>query len=182
MSNLTPVEKLESTFQMILTERMDSVPVINHSLKVQTVGFHQWGHYLLGVLVTPWFMNFILLPHKQDNYQTLKIGTVKSYTLPSGCYDFIVSFEEEIGFFLTCSLFSPMFEFENQQAAELTALESLIVLLKEEQNESESPALADEKLKKTNQLATSKTKPESPKLKSRRNFLRLNTLSQRDKK
>jgi len=177
MSNLTPVEKLESTFQMILTERMGSVPVINHSLKVQTVGFHQWGQYHLGVLVTPWFMNLILLPNKQDSYQTQKIGTVKSYTFPSGCYDFIVTFEEEIGFFLTCSLFSPMFEFENQQAAELTALESLIVLLKEQQNESEPSELEDEQSTDAEELATSKIKAESSKLQSRRNFLRIDKLS-----
>jgi [NiFe] hydrogenase assembly HybE family chaperone len=126
-----PIEtKLEQLFSEILATRMQGVPVVSEQLAVKAIGFHQWNEQSIGVLVTPWFMNIMLLPESEDTeaWQALKVGQEIVHQLPSGAYTFVVGFEEDLGFYQSCSLFSPMFEFENQQAAELTAEEAVKAL------------------------------------------------------
>ena len=174
------VEQLEATFQMVLTKHMADVPVINHTLKVKAVGFHQWNNYYLGVLITPWFMNIVLLPIEQDDdlFMSAKVGSIENYELPSGCYSFTLSYEKQLGFYFTCSLFSPMFEFESQQAAELTALESLIALLKTEDDKSHQNQSSDILNYHNGKIKEDKVKEKEPiENNSRRHFLRLSKLS-----
>ncbi len=124
-------QRLENTFKRI-EQRMKGIPVLNESLHVKAIGFHQWGSYQLGVLITPWFMNLMLLPESAESISELKMGDIQSHIFPSGTYDFIVGYEDELGTYLNCSLFSPMFEFEDQLAAELTAQEALAAIMEED--------------------------------------------------
>jgi len=126
----TVVLRLESTFRHIQQTRMTDVPVLNPNLRVRAIGFRTWQSYWLGVLVTPWFMNLLLLPEEAGE-NPVRTGSVKRIAFPSGCYDFIAGFEEAIGYFYSCSLFSPMFEFDGQQAAEQTAEAVLKVIMDE---------------------------------------------------
>lgn len=112
---------LEAEFTRIQRERMADVPVLNPALQVQAVGFTDWGGYCLGVLITPWFMNLMLLPQHDDEWAQLPAGTSISQRFPSGNYEFILGEEERIGRYLMCSLFSPVFEFQDQAAAVVTA-------------------------------------------------------------
>lgn len=112
---------LRRTFIRIQHERMHGVPVLNPALKVECVGFRPWQDYCLGVLVTPWFMSLMLLPCEGDEWEGLKIGEKVTHIFPSGAYEFIVGEEEAIGRYLSCSLFSPVFEFDGQEAAVATA-------------------------------------------------------------
>ena len=132
MINIPLHQQLEQTFTRIQQERMEGVPVLNNRLSVKAIGFHQWKDYQLGILVTPWFMNLILLPNMDEISSEMKVGNTKSFVFPSGVYDFIVGHEKQFGFYLNCSLFSPMFEFEDQAAAELTAKEALAAIMNEE--------------------------------------------------
>ncbi len=138
MSNQTNLALLEPTFQMILEDRMEGVPVINDRLTVKAIGFHKWQSYQLGILITPWFMNLILLPEIEADAEQAQLGSKKTHVFPSGSYEFIIGFEEELGFYLSCSLFSPMFEFEEQAAAELTAHEALSAIMNEDNVDIES--------------------------------------------
>ncbi len=141
------IEKLEITFRNIQTTRMEGIPVINNNLNVEATNFQEWNDHLLGILITPWFMNLMLIPNG-DTDSTPKTGTIHQHVFPSGSYDFVAGFEEEIGHYLSCSLFSPMFEFENQEAAELTANEALKAIMNEENinNASQNPAQEIEKI------------------------------------
>ncbi len=141
---------LESTFTAIQQTRMDGVPVMNDKLSVKAIGFHIWNNNQLGILITPWFMNLMLL--SQDTFQAsnkqksvdhqgieikeqsknLKVGSIQPHVFPSGAYDFVVGYEEGIGHYQSCSLFSPMFEFEDQTSAELTAKEALAAIMNED--------------------------------------------------
>jgi len=188
------LSQLEETFRHIQKTRMDGVPVINESLVVKALHFQDWNNHKLGILITPWFMNLMLIPNKNTG-STLKTGTVHQHRFPSGSYDFVAGFEEEIGHYLSCSLFSPMFEFENQEAAELTAIEALKAIMNEENLDasSQNPANEIEQMwngeiptpEKTHNFDGSKIEPEikkpaprkklSERLKeptSRRDFLR----------
>ena len=61
---------LEAVFRRIATTRMRGVPVLNPALSVQAIGFGpdplrtapDAAPTMLGVLVTPWFMNLLRLP------------------------------------------------------------------------------------------------------------------------
>ncbi len=112
---------LEQLFDRVQHERMLGVPVVNPALRVQCVGFVAWGDHYLGVLITPWFMNLVLLPGAGQPWADLSVGEKLVQRFPSGAYEFILGEEPGAGRYLMCSLFSPMFEFVDQAAAVATA-------------------------------------------------------------
>ncbi len=113
--------KLETVFNRIYQQRMSDVPMINDKLQVHAIGFQPWQQHYLGVLSTPWFMNLMLLPGEQEDWSGLAELGKQSHSFPSGRYEFITGFEEEIGKYQMCSLFSPMFDFADDEAAVETA-------------------------------------------------------------
>ena len=112
---------LERIYRQIERERMTGLPLLNSALSVKAVGFRDWQGSVLGVLVTPWFMNLVMLPGEGDEWGDLRPGSKVLHAFPSGEYEFIVGEEEGVGIFQSCSLFSPMFEFGDQRSAEMTA-------------------------------------------------------------
>lgn len=142
--------QLEATYKNIQATRMEGVPVINEKLQVKAIGFQSWNTYHLGILITPWFMNLMLIPSEiSDNTrETFKTGSTHQHVFPSGAYEFVAGFEQAIGHYQSCSLFSPMFEFEDQETAELTALEVLKAIMSKENFDkaSQNPANDIEKI------------------------------------
>lgn len=121
---------LESCYTRIQSQRMADIPIINPKLHVQAVGFGFYEQVWLGVLITPWFMNILLLGDKTE----LPIATKVTRSFPAGNFEFIVSHEEAIGYYQSCSLYSPMFAFEEQYVAVQTAKSALRSLLMPPEN------------------------------------------------
>jgi [NiFe] hydrogenase assembly HybE family chaperone len=115
---------LESCFLQIQQQRMTDVPILNAKLRVQAIDFQIFQQAWLGVLITPWFMNLLYL--RDDK---LTCGTKISHQFPAGQFEFTVAYEEALGFYQSCSLYSPMFEFEQQDIAVQTAQAALKALL-----------------------------------------------------
>jgi len=115
------VARLESAFNHIYKERMSDVPIINDKVEVRVIGFQRWQSSYLCIMITPWFMNLMLLPGEAENWQDKVETTASRHTFPSGNYEFLVGFEDAIGKYQMCSLFSPMFEFADNDAAVETA-------------------------------------------------------------
>ncbi len=130
------VEGLEKVFETIHEERMQDVPVLNPQLLVQAVGFRHWEGHCLGVLITPWFINLMLLPEEGSAWDELRVGEKVFQRFPSGVYEFTVGAEQGIGRYQMCSLFSPVFQFEDQEAAVATAVASLEALMDEENHDA----------------------------------------------
>lgn len=124
-------KKLEDVFNTIYLGQMDGMPVVNKQLSVKAVNFEKWENYYFGVLITPWFMNLMLFDTSEE-LNCSKVGSINHHVFPSGGYDFVVGYEEGIGYYQSCSLFSPMFEFDGQEAAEATAAEALKAVMDEE--------------------------------------------------
>lgn len=124
-------QKLEGVFRDIEAQRMRDVPVCNPSLQVAAVGFREWNDYYLGIMLTPWFMNLMLLPREPQALAEAEIGGKRMQAFPSGNYEFVVGEEAELGRYLVCSLFSPVFEFGDQAAALEVAIMSLEGLMDE---------------------------------------------------
>lgn len=110
-------------------ERMRELPVYNEHLDIRVVGLHRWEQGLLGVVITPWCMNLTLLP--TENITAPIEGTKRELLFPSGCYTFIAGQLVGIGPLESCSLFSPMDEFDDPEVAEQVARHALEELLRE---------------------------------------------------
>jgi [NiFe] hydrogenase assembly HybE family chaperone len=119
--------RLEATFGAIQRERMQDVPIMNQALTVQAIGLRAWQGHWLGALVTPWFINLIVLPGG-GSWRSAGGGESVWYAFPSGRFEFIAGSEPGLGEYHACSLFSPVLEFVDQETACETArvaLESL---------------------------------------------------------
>ena len=65
------VTALESAFRRIAATRMAGLPINHPLLAVEGVGFRLWQGKWLGVLVTPWAMNLVLLPDSDAEFEAL---------------------------------------------------------------------------------------------------------------
>ncbi len=109
---------LVADFTDVWHAKMKDVPIVNHALHVQAVGFRPYEGGALGVLIAPWFMNLIYLPGPDRPV----LGALEKEVIrfPSGEYEFIHNSRPMVGPYLACSLFSPMGDFTSQmQAAEV---------------------------------------------------------------
>lgn len=142
--------RLAAVFSKIQAERMDGVPILNPRLVVEVVDTRAWNGHWLSVLVTPWFINLMLLPataEQAETWQSLGLGGSAVHRFPAGRFDFIVAEETGLGRYQMCSLFSPVLEFEDQEAARVAgraALEALFDAdLDEDRAKTDAAAEAD---------------------------------------
>ena len=123
------VQALEAAYRDIARTRMADMPLLNHALQVQAVGFGPCAgahDFSLGVLVTPWFMNVLRLPLRADEADRLAMllpGHTGERDLGDDRLRFVGAELPAIGRFEQCSLYSPMFEFRDQASAHATAQE-----------------------------------------------------------
>jgi [NiFe] hydrogenase assembly HybE family chaperone len=123
-----PSAQIERVFAEIHATRMQGMPFVNPALRVEAVGFRRWDGRWLGALITPWFMNLMLLPDADASWHHVRYGDSVSYTLPAGVFEFISAREPLLGDYQSCSLFSPVFEFADPDGARATALAALTAL------------------------------------------------------
>ena len=124
--------RLEAAFARVPRERMHDVPILNPALAVKAVGTREVEAGWLTALVTPWFINLMLLPRTAEqtqDYRKLRLGSTVVHGFPSGCFEFIVGEEGDLGRYQMCSLFSPVLEFESHGAALITAEAAITALL-----------------------------------------------------
>ena len=153
MTEVTPprVGRLVAYYERA-ARNMQGLSMYNAALSVEAAGFREHEGRLVGVIVTPWFMNLALLPSPAD-LEAWRKGTLARVSFPSGEYDFMVGDAGDSGLIATCSLFSLMHEFADHAAARDAALAAAEALF-------ESPA------------PTKPVEPRTPPSISRRRFLR----------
>lgn len=115
-----PGPLVEQVFRNIQCERMLGLPILNSALTIETVGFTSFRGHHLGILITPWFMNLMLLPGTAP-WPALRAGECQSWQFPCGSLKFVAESERELGSYLTCALVSPMHEFTSQAEARAAA-------------------------------------------------------------
>jgi [NiFe] hydrogenase assembly HybE family chaperone len=121
-------QKLESVFNEIARTRMADVPIINSALRVEAVGFREWEGRWIGVLVTPWTMNLVLLPGQNAPLIPLALDEKSVWNFPSGAYEFMGLNDPVIGTCHICPLISPVTEFDSHDEALAVAQEIIITL------------------------------------------------------
>ena len=124
--------KIVARFQVIDIQRMRDLPIYNPALIVEAINFQaielpSEKNALIGALITPWFIN-ILLVHT-DEIKAAKLGQRISYQLPSGDFEFMVGEDEELGRYDFYTLASPVLKYKSQHAAQQLAEKGLLRLL-----------------------------------------------------
>jgi [NiFe] hydrogenase assembly HybE family chaperone len=110
------VERLVNAYRRAALS-MKGLPIYNPTLAVEGIGFRDFQGRQAGVIVTPWFMNLTVLPGAAER-EVWRTGETTRLAFPSGAYDFLVSEIEGVGLVGTCSLFSPMLDFADHEAAQ----------------------------------------------------------------
>lgn len=117
-----PSPRLTAAYRTI-AQRMEGLSFVNPAIEVEAVGFAPWESHWLGVLVTPWCINLMLLPRDACGWTSLPQGKTLRYRFPAGDYDFISSRDETVGEYQMCSLISPLLDVpDHATAREIAAL------------------------------------------------------------
>jgi [NiFe] hydrogenase assembly HybE family chaperone len=124
----SPARALEGTFGAILKRQMHDLPMVNLAVAVEAVGFRPWRDHWLGILITPWFMNLVLMPRVSAMWQPIAERETRHHVFPAGVFEFIGGRDPALGDYQACSLFSPMFEFADHPSARSTAVAALDAL------------------------------------------------------
>jgi [NiFe] hydrogenase assembly HybE family chaperone len=139
--DLARVAALVRSFEQVARTRMAGVPVVHPGLRVVAVGFRVLDDALVGVLVTPWFMNLVRLPRLLDP-SAAGVGLGSEHTLGSLVMTFVGAHEPALGAFASCSLFSPLLAFRDQAAVEATAEAVMRDLFGADEATARAPATA----------------------------------------
>ena len=121
------VAQLVNHFRRVHIERMQGMPILNPALEVQAIGFRELEEHLLGVLITPWFMNLVLLPGSEE-WSEREQGKRIRVVLPHEEIDFNVTHDDAIGTHLTAVLFRTVADFPDQDTAVEIATEIMKTL------------------------------------------------------
>lgn len=123
------VARIEAHYQRVAATGMADVPLCNPRLAVRVAGIEAWDGQRVAVLLTPWAINLLRLPGSAPLPARAPLAK-HLWSLPSGDYAFVEA--EDVGFgpFHSCSLFSPVLEFDSQATACETALAALLALLR----------------------------------------------------
>ncbi|MEO0413219.1 MAG: [NiFe]-hydrogenase assembly chaperone HybE [Pseudomonadota bacterium] len=132
----TRVERLIAAYREAEKDML-GLPIHNGALDIEAVGFRELGANGIGVIVTPWCMNLVLLPSVERQSKPGALGSKTSYAFPFGTFSFVLGQMEGVGLIETCSLFSPMDDFPDHQSAVTVAQEAIDGLFEVDQEEME---------------------------------------------
>ena len=109
---------------------MRDLPFYNEKIAIEAIGFRRFGEgELLGVVLTPWFMNMITLPIEPVRMEMAKIGRIVSVELPAGRRTFAVGGDNTVGLYKAHSLHSPVLNFTLPGQAQAEARRLLALLM-----------------------------------------------------
>jgi [NiFe] hydrogenase assembly HybE family chaperone len=130
--------QLAEIYRRIWTVSMRDVPICNAALEVEAVGFRAYGRAAVGIVLTPWFMNLVIVDSVRESNLPAGIGAMTSVALPAGEVECVGAWLDGFGLLRACSLFSPMFDFAEMAVARTVAEEAMKALFARP-SESESP-------------------------------------------
>lgn len=121
-------EMLAGAYRKVSERVMRDLPIFNDALAVEAVGFRRIDGTIIGVVVTPWFMN-VVTPADDGAMRSAPAGSNVRLRFPAGNIEFTISEVAAAGRIASCSLFSPMFCFSDMSSARATAEAALDALM-----------------------------------------------------
>jgi [NiFe] hydrogenase assembly HybE family chaperone len=109
---------------------MRDLPIYNNKVAIEAIGFRIFGaDALIGVVLTPWFMNLTLLPIQPTPLDNTAIGKIVTIELPAGPRRFATNGDAEVGLYQAHSLHSPVLSFTLPEQARAEAVRQLGLLM-----------------------------------------------------
>ncbi|MGE5546035.1 MAG: [NiFe]-hydrogenase assembly chaperone HybE [Solirubrobacterales bacterium] len=115
------IDRMCAVFTQIGEERMKDLSLYNDAIRVEAIGFRRWEGWLTGILITPWFMNFMLMPTAPEQMDGAQVSTKRRVEMPRGEVVFTIGEVEQVGPYMASSLHSPMGNFKDHAQAATAA-------------------------------------------------------------
>ncbi|WP_065754134.1 [NiFe]-hydrogenase assembly chaperone HybE [Bradyrhizobium paxllaeri] len=122
-------ERLAAAYRDIADRTMRHLPIFNEVLSIEAIGFRAREGRVVGMMVTPWFMNVVTPIRDGASQSSPSPGSNLRLRFPAGQIEFTVGELAPVGLIASYSLFSPMFEFEHMTSARATAEAALAALM-----------------------------------------------------
>jgi len=124
-----PTSFLETHYRHVWQTRMHDMPFINAALGVEAIGFCLHEGDWLGVVVTPWFLNLLLVSGGGQLWGDIPSGERRYLNLPCGTLQFIADDDPDIGPYQYCPLIAPVSNLADMAQARLVAVDALKTVL-----------------------------------------------------
>mgnify|MGYP000013826316 FL=1 len=130
-----PEPIFQAGFAKIAATRMKGLPICRTDIHVKALGFRPWRDYWVGAVVTPWAI-FTVAAHRRPVTTMLQAGQETTVIMPAGEFSFLAVREPLIGYYLSCSLMSPLTSIKDQRTAEAFAATCLTLFFNPPANRS----------------------------------------------
>jgi [NiFe] hydrogenase assembly HybE family chaperone len=125
-------------YEHIHASRMRGLPLLNPALCVAVLGFRPHAEDQVGVLLTPWFMNLIVLPG--DGAGDAEQGDRLAYALPGEVLEMTVHCDETLGRYLSAVLYRDVSAIPDMHTARRLAADILARLFAERASPAANPS------------------------------------------
>ena len=120
---------LEAHYRQIWATQRAALPSPNPCLQVAAIGFSRVDGDWLGVMVTPWFLNLMLLPGGGNLWGDIPAGQRRYLELACGTVHFVADDDPDIGPYQYSSLLAPVTSLADMAAARQVAQDALAAVL-----------------------------------------------------
>lgn len=124
-----PTAWLEAHYRHVWQTRMHDLPFVNPALAVEAIGFVRLQGDWLGVVVTPWFLNLVLIAGGGPLWGDIPAGERRYLNLPCGTLQFIADDDPEIGPYQYCPLIAPVSHLPDMAAAQKAAVDAMAAVI-----------------------------------------------------
>jgi [NiFe] hydrogenase assembly HybE family chaperone len=139
------IAALVGHFEDIERLHMRGLPIVNSKLHVEAVGARTFGEHCICVLISPWFMNLVLLPGNGE-WQAFEQGTACDIEFPAETLEFAVCRDVVLGTFLTAVMFRTVSDFPDQLTARNVATDILRRLFPDAEDSVDAASVARPRL------------------------------------
>ncbi|MCG2575574.1 [NiFe]-hydrogenase assembly chaperone HybE [Dechloromonas sp. XY25] len=120
-----PSAFLEAHYRHVWQTRMHDLPFVNAALTVEAIGFARHEGDWLGVVITPWFLNLLLVSGGGQLWGDIPAGERRYLNLPCGTMQFIADDDPDIGPYQYCPLIAPVDQLPDMATARLVAADAI---------------------------------------------------------
>lgn len=120
-----PTAFLEAHYRHVWQTRMHDMPFVNAALVVEAIGFARFEGDWLGVVITPWFLNLLLISGGGQLWGDIPAGERRYLNLPCGTLQFLADDDPDIGPYQYCPLIAPVSNISDMATARQAATDAL---------------------------------------------------------
>lgn len=120
-----PTAFLEAHYRHVWETRMHDLPFVNTALSVEAIGFQRLDGDWLGVVITPWFLNLLLVSGGGELWGDIPAGERRYLSLPCGTMQFIADDDPDIGPYQYCPLIAPVSNLLDMATARHVAVDAI---------------------------------------------------------